>query len=44
MSMDRMIIDEQMPVYDLVVAEHLIVGADPMTTFKRTGAPLPVAA
>jgi len=33
MPMDRMIIDEQLPVYDVVVAEHLIVGADPATTF-----------
>jgi hypothetical protein len=38
MSMDRMIIDEQMPVYDVVVAEHLIVGADPMTTFTAARA------
>jgi hypothetical protein len=28
-----MIIDRQLPVYDVVVAEHLVVDADPVTTF-----------
>jgi hypothetical protein len=33
MTSARMIIDEQLPVYDVVIAEHLLVGADPATTF-----------
>jgi hypothetical protein len=38
MRTDRMIIDEQLPMYDVVVAEHLIVDADPMTTFAAARA------
>jgi hypothetical protein len=33
MRSDPMIIDEQLPVYDVVIAEHLVVDADPVTTF-----------
>ncbi|MDT5037394.1 MAG: hypothetical protein QOE03_2579 [Micromonosporaceae bacterium] len=33
MRSDSLIIDEQLPVYDVVVAKHLIVDAHPMTTF-----------
>ncbi len=33
MTADRMIIDEQLPVYDAVLAEHLVVAADTATTF-----------
>ncbi len=32
MDVQKMIIDEQLPVYDVVVAEHGVVDADPMTT------------
>jgi len=31
MRMDQPVIDEQLPVYDVVVAEHLIVDADAVT-------------
>jgi hypothetical protein len=30
---DRMIIDEYLPRYDVVLAEHLVVDADPVTTW-----------
>ena len=32
MSYDKMIIDEQLPRYDVVLAEHRVVDADPRTT------------
>jgi hypothetical protein len=32
MDSQKMIIDEQLPVYDVVLAEHLVVDADPVTT------------
>lgn len=34
MDPERMLIDEQMPAYDVVVTEHLVVDADPATTFE----------
>lgn len=34
MQTARMIIDEQLPVYDVVVAEHLVVAAEPATTLE----------
>ena len=38
MRTEKMIIDEQLPRYDVVVAEHLIVKADPGTTFAAARA------
>jgi hypothetical protein len=31
---ERMIIDDQLPRYDVVIAEHLVVDADPHTTWQ----------
>jgi hypothetical protein len=36
MRPEPMIIDRQLPIYDVVVAEHLAVDADPMITFTAT--------
>jgi hypothetical protein len=34
MNAEKMIIDEQLPSYDVAIAEHLVVAADPATTLK----------
>jgi hypothetical protein len=34
MDTEHMIIDTQLPEYDVVIAEHLVVDADPMTTWQ----------
>ena len=34
MSTKPMILDEQLPVFDVVIAEHLVVDADPETTWQ----------
>jgi hypothetical protein len=33
-SSKPMILDEQLPLFDVVIAEHLVVGADPETTWR----------
>ena len=34
MDPEIMLLDEQMPAYDVVVTEHLVVDADPAATFE----------